>query len=85
MSKDEDEEWLINIEYAIWLADSIGELLKKEKKEKILKEVTQGKNSIDVELKFIWNANNFYDFNENFFRLIFENFEPIAVHKVCTN
>ena len=34
MSKDEDDEWLINIEYAIWLADSIGELLKKEKKEK---------------------------------------------------
>ena len=78
MSKDEDEEWLINIEYAIWLADSIGELLKKRKKrEKFLKEVTQGKNSIDVELKFIWNVNNFYDFNEIFFRLIFDNFEPI--------
>ena len=35
MNKDEDEEWLINIEYAIWLADSIGDSLKKEKKEKI--------------------------------------------------
>ena len=58
---------------------------KKKKREKFLKEVTQGKNSIDVELKFIWNVNNFYDFNEIFFRLIFENFEPIAVHKVCTN
>ena len=58
---------------------------KKKKKRKFLKEVTQGKNSIDVELKFIWNVNNFYDFNENFFRLIFENFELIAVHKVCTN
>lgn len=32
MNKDEDEEWLINIEYAIWLADSIGDSLKKEKK-----------------------------------------------------
>ena len=72
MNKDEDEEWLINIEYAIWLADSIGDSLKKEKKKrKFLKEVTQGKNSIDVELKFIWNVNNFYDFNEFFFRSIF--------------
>ena len=44
---------------------------KKKKKRKFLKEVTQGKNSIDVELKFIWNVNNFYDFNETFFRSIF--------------
>ena len=44
---------------------------KKKKKRKFLKEVTQGKNSIDVELKFIWNVNIFYDFNEIFFRSIF--------------
>ena len=52
-----------------WLTP-IGDSLKKEKKKrKFLKEVTQGKNSIDVELKFIWNVNNFYDFNEFFFSI----------------
>ena len=79
MNKDEDEEWLINIEYAIWLADSISDSLKKEKKRKFLKEVTQGKNSIDVELKFIWNVNNFYEFEEFFFDQYFKNFEPISI------
>ena len=60
-----------------WLIRLANYSKEKKKREKFLKEVTQGKNSIDVELKFIWNVNNFYDFNEIFFRLIFENFEPI--------
>ena len=62
-----------------WLTRLATHSKKKKKKRKFLKEVTQGKNSIDVELKFIWNVNNFYDFNEFFFDQYFKNFEPISI------